>query len=583
MAQTAEKVLEFPAGGIADFYMEDDEIEALGRLEAEEAYGTSGIATFPDLAERMASYGRHGDDTVAHVETGELVIPKALIEDNPRLRASIFSHLEELGVEDPERYVVGSGSNSINPDTGLPEFFFKKIFRGIKKAVKKVTSAVKKVAKSVVKVVKKAAPVIIPFALNALFPGMGAIYQGALGAGIGTLVQGGNLKDAFKSALIGGALGGAVSGVQGAMGAKAAGKTMAQGAIDNIKGAASLSNLTTAGKQLATGQFGQSGLDAVRASALDVASVPDINTASGQAAQATDMGQTKFIEGTNIPNQGQAIVDLQNQAMTPRPEGLTNANMQVVTGADGTLKLAPSSSSFDMSTAVDLPTKPPGFFESLQDAYTPGGRGPLESLGDAFFPSQNMTATELMQAQTTPGMTVAQANQAIADASAGFGRTYLPGAALALGATALGGGFTPPPEEELDRDSLAPPISEDPMYLVGGGNETPQYAQGPTVVGTNYGIDPRTGRPIVNPFRRPSYGLPVLAAEGGEIFPRRVGGIMPDEGVPGKDSVRAMLMPGEFVMTTDAVRGLGNGNNDQGIRNMYDMMRGLEAKGRAMA
>jgi hypothetical protein len=36
-------------------------------------------------------------------------------------------------------------------------------------------------------------------------------------------------------------------------------------------------------------------------------------------------------------------------------------------------------------------------------------------------------------------------------------------------------------------------------------------------------------------------------------------------------------------MTTDAVRGLGNGNNDQGIRNMYDMMRGLEAKGRAMA
>jgi hypothetical protein len=72
-------------------------------------------------------------------------------------------------------------------------------------------------------------------------------------------------------------------------------------------------------------------------------------------------------------------------------------------------------------------------------------------------------------------------------------------------------------------------------------------------------------------------------AEGGEIFPRRVGGIMPDEGVPGKDSVRAMLMPGEFVMTTDAVKGLGNGDNDQGIKNMYDMMRGLEAKGRSMA
>ena len=125
MAENALKEEEFvfPEGGIGDFYMEDDEIEALGRLEAEEAFGTSGIANFPDIAERMASYGRHGDDTVAHVETGELVIPKALIEDNPRLRDSIFSHLKELGVEDPERYVVGSDANSINPDTGLPEFF----------------------------------------------------------------------------------------------------------------------------------------------------------------------------------------------------------------------------------------------------------------------------------------------------------------------------------------------------------------------------------------------------------------------------------------------------------------------------
>jgi hypothetical protein len=73
------------------------------------------------------------------------------------------------------------------------------------------------------------------------------------------------------------------------------------------------------------------------------------------------------------------------------------------------------------------------------------------------------------------------------------------------------------------------------------------------------------------------------AAEGGEIFPRRVGGIMPNEGIPGQDSVRAMLMPGEFVMTTNAVKGLGGGNMRQGINNMYDMMRGLESRGKAMA
>jgi hypothetical protein len=58
---------------------------------------------------------------------------------------------------------------------------------------------------------------------------------------------------------------------------------------------------------------------------------------------------------------------------------------------------------------------------------------------------------------------------------------------------------------------------------------------------------------------------------------------MPDEGVAGKDSVRAMLMPGEFVMTTDAVKGMGNGNMEQGINNMYSVMRNLESRGRQTA
>jgi hypothetical protein len=58
---------------------------------------------------------------------------------------------------------------------------------------------------------------------------------------------------------------------------------------------------------------------------------------------------------------------------------------------------------------------------------------------------------------------------------------------------------------------------------------------------------------------------------------------MPDEGVAGRDSVKAMLMPGEFVMTTNAVKGLGNGDNRQGINRMYDLMRNLEARGKAFA
>ena len=81
----------------------------------------------------------------------------------------------------------------------------------------------------------------------------------------------------------------------------------------------------------------------------------------------------------------------------------------------------------------------------------------------------------------------------------------------------------------------------------------------------------------------PDIFVPQAVADGGEIFPRRNGGISPREGTPGKDSVRAMLMPGEFVMTTNAVKGLGDGNLDKGIKNMYSVMSKLEKRGKAMA
>jgi hypothetical protein len=108
----------------------------------------------------------------------------------------------------------------------------------------------------------------------------------------------------------------------------------------------------------------------------------------------------------------------------------------------------------------------------------------------------------------------------------------------------------------------------------------PESYSVPTAFPTNRQTPFLMGSTPGGPFARPSV---VRAAEGGAIFPRRNGGIMPDEGIPGKDSVRAMLMPGEFVMTTNAVRGLGNGDLNNGIKNMYSVMRNLESRGKAMA
>tara|TARA_R100001591_G_scaffold24823_3_gene34919 strand:- start:446 stop:1255 length:810 start_codon:yes stop_codon:yes gene_type:complete len=70
-----------------------------------------------------------------------------------------------------------------------------------------------------------------------------------------------------------------------------------------------------------------------------------------------------------------------------------------------------------------------------------------------------------------------------------------------------------------------------------------------------------------------------FAADGGQMgFPRRTGGIDPSEGSGTKDDVPAMLMAGEFVLTKDAVKGLGDGNQRKGIQRAYDMMSNLEAR-----
>jgi len=561
MAQAAEKIIEFPAGGIADFYMEDDEIEALEREEAKKAFGDNGIANFSDVANRMASYGRGGDDTLAHVATGEIVIPLPLIANNPEMKASIFKHLEELGVEDPEQYVVGSSANSINPETGLREFGW------LKKTFRKVSRAVKKVGKSVVKLVKKAAPIILPFVLGPAGVGLNMMYAGALGAGIGTLIQGGSLKDAFKSALIGGAIGGVTQGVQSGMQA---------GKGNFMKG------FTSGVKNVATNPM-QSSFTQAMSSSLQPAAVADATTAGSVDAVKSGAG----LELTGDPYTD-AIIEGANQPGLP-PLERTASSSQIATdgtftGADAALA---DTTGAQLSEVV-TPYEQPSFFESIKqgefkEAFLPSGPTPEQVL----LQKQSAYNEMYNSVKALPGATEAQASAAgleamkgVTAASMGPGMTgYLPLAGAGVGALALGGGFDKPDDDPPP--DPPPPIKQGPEFMVGGLD--PRGSTGPTVVGTNYGIDPRTGRPYVNPFRRPSYGLPVLAAEGGEIFPRRVGGIMPNEGTPGKDSVRAMLMPGEFVMTTDAVKGLGNGNNDQGINRMYDMMRGLEAKGRAMA
>ena len=85
------------------------------------------------------------------------------------------------------------------------------------------------------------------------------------------------------------------------------------------------------------------------------------------------------------------------------------------------------------------------------------------------------------------------------------------------------------------------------------------------------------GRLRMQPVTDMAVPFPAFFKDGGSTyFPRRNGGIDPAEGSGKKDDVPAMLMAGEFVMTRDAVKGMGDGNLRKGINRMYGVMDNLE-------
>ena len=181
-------------------------------VEASPDYELSpiGLGSMTQQAQKLAEYGRNGDVYIVHAAEGETVIPMEILDANPQLKALLYGQIEEMGL-DPNEFVVGNELNSINPATGLPEFFFKKLFRGVKNAVKKVVGLAKKIA-----------PIALPIAAQAFgIPGLssipgvgqyfgaGSIGAAALGGGLGSLIGG---QDPLKGALLSGAASGVLGG-----------------------------------------------------------------------------------------------------------------------------------------------------------------------------------------------------------------------------------------------------------------------------------------------------------------------------------------------------------------------------------
>jgi hypothetical protein len=122
----------------------EDPLEARVAQGFAESAQISSQAPLADMAVQLSQAGRGTDTQLAHLTAGEVVLPNEMFED-ANFEQRVVDRFEELDL-DPAQYVVGSGIASLNPDTGLEEFIFKKIAKFGKKVIKAVAKVAEPVA-----------------------------------------------------------------------------------------------------------------------------------------------------------------------------------------------------------------------------------------------------------------------------------------------------------------------------------------------------------------------------------------------------------------------------------------------------
>ena len=552
-------VEDVPDGGIGDFVMSDEDLDAVYG-ETDEDLDDERVASLPAIAARMAEYGRNEDDTLAHVATGELVIPAQFLKDDV-IKQRIYDILSEAGVDNPEAYVVGADENDLNPDTGLPEFFIKKLFKGIGKAIK-----------GVVKVVKKALPVVLPIALGAFTP-LGPIFGAALGSGIGTLVSGGSIGDALKSGLMSGAAGGIFAGFSGNTGSFMGNLREATGGIGE-RFSQFGTGIKEGAQNLASGDVGGF-FDSVSGKYVPAAATDATRTVAGDFPIPKGMeGIVKPTEvfgmdGRNYLTDPLTSLEKAKNTVLENPVKALGAGVTLTAAAGGLdpVEAKPLDPKFTTTGDMLLRDRPEDFM--------------VNSLGNLVFDGETNTyiTREERDRRERERNKVGGENipPAISQVQ-GYQGPNLSTPALTI-KEGVGRPFYKPTDAARTLPNyMAKDIYGAPIYRPGDPRDV---GQGPVFVSSLYDSPEfYPAKPALDLYPNELSGGRGMA-DGGHVFPRRNGGISPDEGIAGKDSVKAMLMPGEFVMTTKAVRGLGNGDLNNGLKNMYTVMRNLEKRGRA--
>ena len=560
-----------------------------------------GEPSVESLASGLATLGRYGDEYMVHAAEGETVIPKEILDSNPQLKRDLFRQMMMMGIQDPNRYVVGSSLKSINPVTGQPEFFFKKIFKAVKK------------------VFKKALPVIAQIVGNIIAPGIGGI----IASGLVTKLQGGSWGDALKSAGMAWAGQGLMGGISGAM-SNAPGATFFGGLQQGLTTPfTAASNLFSSGplNPLSQGIFGSS--KSLAGAGLfgklltprynpNATAIVDPSFGLGAAATPSTPALDGFVEGADA-----------QRLISTAPISDAGASAAGTLGGDfvtGDYGIAPSSAESADALLADVSgggTKSvivdPREFSSVSDrtvaptikqsvpTIEQSGEFAADSPDRSFFdryinPSKeaaNLNRIESFNADYANEVKMAQATGRTAptvddywktwapkNPEAGFLRRIAPiGIAGAAGIGALTGAFDFEEEEQeflnknFDEASKEMQAYDEWKKIPASQRNSPQ-AQ--SLYFKWHGQPNRTRSQFEyltgGRSSRPDWMfLPEMSQEY-----RAMGGEVIGPGTGTSDSIPARLSDGEFVMTADAVRNAGGGDRNLGAARMYDMMRRFE-------
>jgi hypothetical protein len=527
--------------------------------------GIVGLPQMTPIAREMAAMGRNGDTMLAHITPQEAMM------------------LKRMG-----------GSGTINPYTGLPEFFLKKLFRGVGKAIKSVGKAVKKFAKSTVgRVVLSVAlgaflgPMATGF-LSGMGVTVGAAAATGISAGIGvfgsSLLAGDGFKNSLRNGLTAGALSFGVAGVTQAGGFSApatnAPANFAQGyeqGVANIKAPFQAAADFIRGGPEAAANVPAPGVSPVGDATSQVYS-PD-PTKAFQPTQGTQGFGTNVTQGLEfgLPDPASVNVPSNLGQGLPGGPGYPGGRLAGINVEQGLPSGLP-----DPATMSSELGRGPNFFDravkGAQDVYT-------DYLSPSRASIQGRSAETIFKDLTTPieqggkfglpntAETLKLATDTAAKEAPGAFAKYGPIAAVAGTTLAATGGLNSlfkVPEQEPGESDEAYAARRD-AAVAKLRQESPEFF-GSFLASPNQGIM----------STQPAYSFqPVMRAAGGsgpkgvENFPRKNGAIN-GPGTGTSDDIPAMLSDGEFVFTAKSVRNMGGGSRRKGAAKMYKLMKMLE-------